>query len=49
MFLHLAERLALPLRERNRLLLAGGYAPVYAERPPERADTRSHHTSAYMG
>jgi transcriptional regulator with XRE-family HTH domain len=32
MVLHLAERLAVPLRERNRLLLAAGYAPVYAER-----------------
>jgi transcriptional regulator with XRE-family HTH domain len=31
MVLHLAEELDLPLRERNRLLLAAGYAPVYAE------------------
>ncbi|GAA0398751.1 helix-turn-helix transcriptional regulator [Microbispora corallina] len=31
MVLHLAEHLDLPLRERNHLLLAGGYAPVYAE------------------
>ena len=31
MILRLAEQLDLPLRERNRLLLAGGYAPVYAE------------------
>src|SRR5439155_8814132 len=31
MVLRLAEQLALPLRERNRLLLAAGYAPVYAE------------------
>jgi transcriptional regulator with XRE-family HTH domain len=28
----LAERLEVPLRERNRLLLAAGYAPRYAER-----------------
>ncbi len=28
----LAQTLELPLRERNRLLLAGGYAPRYAER-----------------
>lgn len=27
----LAEHLTLPLRERNRLLLAAGYAPVYGE------------------
>ncbi|WP_425532362.1 helix-turn-helix domain-containing protein [Aquabacter sediminis] len=38
MLLRLAERLALPLRERNRLLLAGGYAPAFAERSPERPD-----------
>lgn len=31
--LQLAEHLELPLRERNQLLLAAGYAPVYAERP----------------
>jgi len=31
MILRLAEHLDLPLRERNRLLLAGGYAPVYPE------------------
>lgn len=32
MLLALAERLEVPLRERNRLLLAAGYAPRYAER-----------------
>src|SRR5262249_14105364 len=32
MVLHLAERLDIPLRERNALLLAAGYAPVYEER-----------------
>jgi transcriptional regulator with XRE-family HTH domain len=32
MLLHLAERLDVPLRERNALLLAGGYAPVFPER-----------------
>jgi transcriptional regulator with XRE-family HTH domain len=31
MVLHLAEELDVPLRERNRLLLAAGYAPVYGE------------------
>src|SRR4051794_20021407 len=30
--LHLAEHLEVPLRERNALLLAAGYAPVYGER-----------------
>lgn len=32
MVLHLAEHLEVPLRERNGLLLAAGYAPVFAER-----------------
>lgn len=31
MVLRLAEHLELPLRERNRLLLAAGYAPTYGE------------------
>jgi transcriptional regulator with XRE-family HTH domain len=31
--LHLAEQLEVPLRDRNSLLLAAGYAPVYAETP----------------
>src|SRR3954468_20895152 len=29
MVLHLAEHLDVPLRERNPLLIAGGYAPTY--------------------
>ncbi|HWI10686.1 MAG TPA: helix-turn-helix transcriptional regulator [Burkholderiaceae bacterium] len=33
MVLRLANRLEVPLRERNRLLTAAGYAPMYAERP----------------
>ena len=33
MLLRLAEQLEVPLRERNRLLNAAGFAPVYAERP----------------
>jgi transcriptional regulator with XRE-family HTH domain len=33
MVLRLAERLDVPLRERNALLQAAGYAPLYAERP----------------
>ena len=32
MILHLAEQLAIPLRERNLLLIAAGYAPIFAER-----------------
>lgn len=33
MLLHLAEQLDIPLRERNTLLIAAGYAPIYAETP----------------
>ncbi|MCP2269945.1 helix-turn-helix domain-containing protein [Actinokineospora diospyrosa] len=33
MVLRLAEHLDVPLRDRNRLLLAAGYAPAYAETP----------------
>ena len=33
MVLHLAEQLEVPLRERNVLLVAAGFAPVFAERP----------------
>ncbi|MBV9804026.1 MAG: transcriptional regulator, partial [Solirubrobacterales bacterium] len=32
MVMRLAEHLDIPLRERNRLLLAAGYAPFYSER-----------------
>jgi transcriptional regulator with XRE-family HTH domain len=43
MVLHLAERLEVPLRERNQLLLAAGYAPQYDARSlddPEMARVR---------
>ena len=33
MLLRLAERLEIPLRERNALLMAGGFAPLFPERP----------------
>jgi transcriptional regulator with XRE-family HTH domain len=33
MILRLADQLQVPLRDRNRLLLAAGFAPRYAERP----------------
>ncbi len=32
MILHLAEQLQIPVRERNVLLVAGGYAPIFPER-----------------
>jgi transcriptional regulator with XRE-family HTH domain len=43
MVLRLADSLDVPLRERNRLLLAAGYAPVYGEAPlsaPQMAAVR---------
>jgi hypothetical protein len=33
MIIRIAESLQVPLRERNELLVAGGYAPAYAETP----------------
>jgi transcriptional regulator with XRE-family HTH domain len=36
MVLRLAEQLDVPLRDRNRLLLAAGFPPRYAERPLDR-------------
>jgi transcriptional regulator with XRE-family HTH domain len=38
MVLHLAERLEVPLRERNQLMLAAGYAPQYRERSLDDPD-----------
>jgi transcriptional regulator with XRE-family HTH domain len=38
MVLHLAEHLAVPLRERNRLLVAAGHAPVYRQRALDDPD-----------
>src|SRR3954469_5213181 len=33
LLLHLAEHLDVPLRERNHMLLAAGFAPAYQQRP----------------
>ena len=44
MVLRLAERLQVPLRERNAMLVAAGYAPMYRERPlddPELSPARA--------
>jgi transcriptional regulator with XRE-family HTH domain len=38
MVLHLAEELDVPLRERNTLLVAAGYAPIYRETPMDGDD-----------
>src|SRR6478752_1670360 len=40
MLMHLAEQLQVPLRERNRLLLAAGYAPRYEERGLDEPEMR---------
>jgi transcriptional regulator with XRE-family HTH domain len=43
MVLHLSEQLDVPLRDRNQMLLAAGFAPAYAERAidaPEMAPVR---------
>src|SRR3954451_17588461 len=36
LLVHLAQHLDLPISERNRLLLAGGFAPPYLELPYDR-------------
>jgi transcriptional regulator with XRE-family HTH domain len=41
MVLHLAERLAVPLRERNVLLTAAGYAPSFEARPLDDPSLRA--------
>ena len=41
MILHLAEHLDVPLRDRNALLLAGGYAPAYPERSLAEPDLQA--------
>jgi transcriptional regulator with XRE-family HTH domain len=38
MVLHLSEQLDVPLRDRNQLLLAAGFAPAYSERPLDAPD-----------
>src|SRR5215510_8993634 len=38
MVLHLAERLDIPLRDRNQLLLAAGFAPVFGERSLDESE-----------
>jgi transcriptional regulator with XRE-family HTH domain len=52
MILRLAEHLDVPLRDRNALLLAGGYAPAYPERglaEPELAAVRHALTRVLKG
>ena len=48
MVLHLADELDVPLRERNRLLLAAGYAPVYEERALDEPEMQSVHEAVQL-
>jgi transcriptional regulator with XRE-family HTH domain len=48
MVLHLAEELDVPLRERNRLLLAAGYAPVYEERALDDPEMQPVHEAVQL-
>jgi transcriptional regulator with XRE-family HTH domain len=43
MIIHLAEHLEVPLRERNQLLLAAGYAPSYEERTLDAPELQAAH------
>lgn len=45
LLLRLAEPLAMPLREQNRLLLAAGYAPVHGERAIDAPDMAAARTA----
>jgi transcriptional regulator with XRE-family HTH domain len=48
MVLHLADELDVPLRERNRLLLAAGYAPVYEERALDEPEMQPVHDAIQL-
>jgi transcriptional regulator with XRE-family HTH domain len=48
MVLNLAERLGVPLRERNVLLLAAGYAPVFPERSLDDPQMRAARAAVEM-
>jgi transcriptional regulator with XRE-family HTH domain len=45
MVIHLAEHLEIPLRERNALLMAAGFAPAYEERALEAPEMASVHAA----
>ena len=48
MVLHLAGELEVPLRERNRMLLAAGYAPVYEERALDEPEMQPIHDAIQL-
>jgi transcriptional regulator with XRE-family HTH domain len=48
MLVKLAERLEIPLCERNALLLAGGFAPIYSERPLDAPEMQAARTAVNL-
>jgi transcriptional regulator with XRE-family HTH domain len=48
MILRLAETLQIPLRERNALLLAAGYAPVYSHTSLDTPETQAAHRAVEL-
>src|SRR4051794_19573143 len=48
MVLHLADQLEVPLRDRNRLLLAAGYAPRYEQRTLDDPEMRPVHDAIQL-
>src|SRR5260370_41949862 len=49
MILRLTEQLQVPLRERNVLLLAGGYAPAHPEHRPQGPELDSRRAALRQG
>lgn len=45
MVIRLSERLSIPMRERNKLLIAAGFAPVYRERAADDPELRAAHSA----
>jgi transcriptional regulator with XRE-family HTH domain len=48
MLIDLATALDMPLRDRNTLLLAGGYAPIYSDGTWDGPEMRSSSTSRFL-
>src|SRR6201996_9095476 len=48
MVLRLAEHLAVPMRERNVLLVSAGFAPVFPERPLDDPELKPAHDAIQL-
>ena len=48
MVLRLAETLSIPLRDRNALLVAAGFAPAYRERPADDPESAAAHQAVQL-